>query len=216
MWHNEKSIYRGFAMNKNEEIFKSVFGATWKTLPPVFQKRYMNRSFCNDLSSVEGKMDIHFSKLMAFFMPVFRLFHVLVPYQGSNIPVKVDFCSKMDSDGVYLERKFYFPGKPPYEFNSCMRVIKENDVVECMAFGMGWRTHYFFDGKKIVMQHKSYVLRLFGWNIPLPLSIFIGKGHAEEEMIDDNTYRMAMTMTHPLFGVLYRYAGDFTFTRLSS
>jgi len=36
----------------------------------------------------------------------------------------------MDSDAVCLDRKFYFPGKPVYEFNSCMHVIKENDVIE--------------------------------------------------------------------------------------
>lgn len=203
-------------MSKNEQVFKLVFGSAWEKLPPVFQKRYANRPFCNDVNTVEGKMEIHFSKLIAFFMPLFKLFHVLVPYQGKDIPVKVDFRSKIDSDGVFLERNFYFPGKKPYPFNSCMQAIKEQDVVERMAFGIGWRTHYFFDGKKVIMQHKSYVWQLFGLNIPLPLSLFIGKGYAEEEAIDNQSYRMSMTMTHFLFGVLYRYSGDFTFTRLSS
>lgn len=201
-------------MNKREQIFKSVFGFAWDKLPPVFQKRYMNRPHSNDITTVEGEMDIHFSKAMSCLMPFFRLFHVLVPYQGKNIPVKVDFRSQIDSAAVCLDRKFYFPGKPPYEFNSCMHVIKDNDIVERMSFGMGWRTHYFYDGKKVVMQHKGYVLRVFGLNIPIPLKIFVGIGHAEEEVINDNSYRVTMTMTHPWFGTMYSYSGDFTFIRL--
>jgi len=201
-------------MNKSEQIFKSIFGFAWDKLPPVFQKRYMNRPYSNDIATVEGIMDINFSKAMSCLMPFFRLFHVLVPYKGNNIPVKVDFRSQIDSDAVYLNRKFYFPNKPSYEFNSCMQAIKENDVVERMSFGVSWRTRYFYDGKKVVMQHKRYVWRIFGLTIPLPLEIFLGKGHAEEEMIDDNSYRVTMTMTHPLFGTLYSYSGNFTFKNL--
>jgi hypothetical protein len=201
-------------MNKKEQIFKTVFGSAWDKLPPAFQKRYMNRPYSHDITTVEGKMDIHFPKIMSCLMPFFKLLHVLPPYRGKNIPVKVDFRSQIDSDTVCLERKFYFPGKSPYEFNSRMHVIKENDVVERMSLGMGWRTHYFYDGKKVVMQHKGYVLRVFGLNIPIPLKFFVGVGHAEEEVIDDNSYRVTMTMTHPWFGTMYSYSGNFTFKRL--
>ena len=201
-------------MDKKDQIFKSVFGSAWEKLPPVFQKRYINRPFSNDICSVEGVMDISFSKTMSCLMPLFRLMHVLVPYKGNNIPVKVDFRSEINSTAVCLERKFNFPGKKPYEFNSRMLVIKENDVIERMAFGLGWRTHYFYDGTKVVMQHKGFVWSVFGLNIPVPLEIFVGKGHAEEEVIDDNAYRVSMTMSHPLFGIMYSYTGNFTFTRL--
>jgi len=203
-------------MNKTEQVFKSVFGSTWDKLPPVFQKRYRNRPYSNDITTVEGKMDIHYSKMMSCLIPFFRLFRVLVPYKGRNISVKVDFCSQLDSDVVCFRRKFYFPGKPLYEFNSSMHVIKNHDVIERMSFGMSWRMHYFYDGKKVVMQHKAYVWRVFGFNIPMPLGILIGTGHAEEEMIDDNTYKVTMTMSHPLFGILYSYSGRFTFTSLTT
>jgi hypothetical protein len=199
-------------MNKQEQLFKAVFGSAWDKLPPVFQKRYMNRPYSHDITTVEGEMNINFSKIMSCLMPFFRLFHVLVPYKGKNIPVTVDFRSQ--NDAVCLDRKFYFPHKKPYEFNSCMHVINENDVVERMSLGLGWRTHYFYDGKKVIMQHKGYVWRIFGLNIPLPLAIFVGVGHAEEEMIDDNSYRVTMSMSHPWFGIMYSYSGNFTFTRL--
>src|SRR5262249_31754629 len=101
-------------MNKSTQTFKTVFGSAWNKLPPVFQKRYSNRSYSHDIATVEGKMNISFSKAMACFMPLFRLLHVLVPYQGKNIPVTVDFRSQIDSDAVCLARTFYFPGRKPY------------------------------------------------------------------------------------------------------
>jgi hypothetical protein len=201
-------------MNKSEQIFKPVFGPAWDKLPSAFQKRYMNRPYNKDIVTVEGEMDINFSKPISYLVPFFRLFHVLVPYKGKNIPVKVDFRSQMDSDEVCLDRKFYFPGKQPYEFNSCMKIIKDNDVIERMSFGLAWRTHYFYDGKKIVMQHKGYVWSVFGLHIPLPLEMLIGKSHAEEEIIDDNSYRVTMTLSHRLFGTIYSYSGNFAFIRL--
>lgn len=203
-------------MQNTDPGFKSVFKTTWETLPPVFRKRYANRPHSNDLASVEGKMEVSFSRLMSCMMPLLKLMHILVPYQGKDIPVKVDFRSTTDSDGTFLDRIFYFPDKPPYVFNSCVQPIKDTEVIERMTFGIGWKMDYFYDGEKVTMQHRGYVWKVFGWNIPLPIEFLVGKGHAEETAIDDNSYRVAMTISHKLFGTLYRYAGDFTFTRLIS
>ena len=54
-------------MTKREQIFKSVFGTAWDKLPPVFQKRYINRPYSNDITSLEGEMDISFSKIISLF-----------------------------------------------------------------------------------------------------------------------------------------------------
>lgn len=200
-------------MQSNEPVFKSVFKSTWDNLPPVFQKRYANRPYSNDLATVEGKMEVSFSRLMYCMMPILRLLHILAPYQGKDIPVTVNFCSSPDSEATCLDRKFYFPGKQAYEFNSRVQHIKDSEVVEYMSFGIGWKIHYFYDGMKVIMEHRGYVLNLLGYNIPIPLGLLIGKGHTEETVIDDNSYRVTMTISHKLFGTLYSYAGDFTFTR---
>lgn len=202
-------------MNNQDPLFKSVFGAIWDKMPPVFHKRYANRPHSHDITIVEGEMDIYFSKVMLVLIPLFRIFHVLVPFRGEAIPVKVEFLSQIDAATVRLVRKFYFPGRQPYEFNSQMHILGNNDVIEFMQSGLGWRTDYYFDGIKVVMRHKRYVLKVLGLNIPLPLELILGKGHAEEEMIDDNSYRIAMTISHPWFGTMYGYSGIFTFTRLT-
>lgn len=203
-------------MHSNDPGFKSVFKTSWDKLPPVFQKRYANRPHSNDLTSVEGKMEVSFSRLMSCMMPILKWMHILAPYQGKDIPVKVDFRSTADTNMTFLDRKFYFPGKQPYEFNSCVQPIKDSEVIEFMSFGIGWKMHYSYDGEKVIMEHRGYVWKFFGYNIPLPLSIFIGEGYAEETVIDENSYRVTMSISHQLFGTLYSYAGDFTFISLIS
>ena len=64
-----------------------------------------------------------------------------------------------------------------------------------------------------MLQHQGYVLRFFGFYIPLPLALFIGKGHAEEQALSDQHFSMFMTITHPWWGTIYKYKGTFTFRR---
>lgn len=201
-------------MKHQESIFKSIFGTAWNKRPAVFKKRYMNRSFSEDIQTVEGHMDIAFSKGMALLTPVFRLLHILVPYSGKNIPVQVVFRSCPDSDHLYFDRKFYFQTEKPYEFNSCMIPTEDGDVIERMAFGLCWRSHCFYEDQKVVMAHKGYAWRIGRFNIPMPLEIFIGKGCAEETVIDDDSYRITMSLSHPWFGVLYHYSGNFSFKKV--
>jgi hypothetical protein len=85
-----------------------------------------------------------------------------------------------------------------------------NDVVEFMRFGLAWRALYSYEGTKMVMQHHGYVWKVFGKYIPLPLSLLMGKCYAEEEAISENSFSMLMRLTHPLFGNLFEYAGEFT------
>ena len=78
-----------------------------------------------------------------------------------------------------------------------------------MRFGFGWKMRYAWDGEKVVLSHKGYALQLFGHLIPLPLTILLGAGYAEEHPIDDNTFDMQTHITHPWWGKVYEYKGRF-------
>ena len=47
-------------MNNMVPIFKSIFGKQWAILPPVMLEHYANRPYCDDVGTVEGKMDVTF------------------------------------------------------------------------------------------------------------------------------------------------------------
>jgi hypothetical protein len=108
---------------------------------------------------------------------------------------------------------FHFRAIPSYAFRSRMLQIKDNEVIEVMKFGIGWKMLYCWDGQKIVLQHKGYGMKLFGHIVPLPLEIFMGKGYAEEIAVDDDTFDMMTSITHPLWGKIYEYKGRFKVTK---
>lgn len=196
--------------HSNQPIFKSIFGPSWNALPPVMHKHYANRPYSRDIIISEGVMDVSLPPIARLLSPLFRVFGTLVPYAANSIPVTVRFCSEEDSSAFRFDRQFLFPGKQPYYFRSRMVQIKGNDIIEFMRFGLGWRMHYLWDGKKVILQHQGYVLKLLGILIPLPLSWLVGKGYAEEEALSEDSFRMQMYLTHPLFGKIFEYKGVFT------
>lgn len=196
-------------MKNSQPIFEAVFGEQWKHLPSVMHKHYANRPYSNDVVTVEGKMDVEFGWLIILISPLLRIFGALVPYQGHDIPVTVHFKSELDSEAYCLHRIFNFPGKRPYIFKSKMVRIKDNTIVELMRFGLGWRHQYHFDGQKVRLLHGGYVWKIFGRIVPMPMGLLLGRVTAEEEAIDDETFRMKMTLRHLLFGKMYEYRGVF-------
>jgi len=197
-------------MSANEPIFKSVFGGAWDTMPPVLHQHYANRPFSHDVVTVEGVMKVELSLYAKLLSPFLRLAGALVPYTGDNIPTTVHFRSEPDSDVFCFDRIFRFPGKKPYPFRSRMTPIAGNEVVEVMALGLGWRAAYRYDGKKVVLEHRGYVVRLLGHYIRVPIEWFLGSGYAEEEAIDSRRFRMYMDIRHRLFGRVYAYSGEFS------
>lgn len=193
----------------SDPIFKAVFGDDWGKLPSVFHRHYANRSFHDDTVTVDGMMTVESSPMGRLLNPLFRLTRTLVPYEGNDVPATVHFISKSHSAAFGFERIFYFPGKPPYHFRSSMFHIKDQEVIEVMRFGLGWRMIYHWDGQKIILRHKGYAIRLFGSLIPLPLEFFIGRGYAEEIPADDQTFSMMMEIRHPLWGKVFGYSGIF-------
>ncbi len=193
----------------SQPIFQSIFGKTWDELPVALKKHYANRPYSNDVVTLDGTMDIKLSPLTRLMKPLFRLFGTLVPYEGENIPTIVHSKSEPDSDNYILERNFNFPGQKPYVFRSAFMPIQNNDVVEIMKFGIGWRCYYTYESGKVLLTHKGYSLRVLGLLIPLPLALILGKGYAEEQVIDDDSFKMRMVITHPWFGDTFEYKGQF-------
>jgi len=194
-----------------EPIFKSVFADKWNSLPIVMKKHYANRPYSNDVVSVEGKMDISYSKLVKLFTPLLRITGILVPYKGKDVPVHVHFGSNPKTNEFRFDRIFYFPDKEPYHFRSSMLQIgrNHNDIVEVMNFGIGWKTAYKFEDNKVILEHKGYILKISSKYIRLPVTFLIGKGSAIEEAVSDNVFKMSMELRHPILGKLFEYKGTF-------
>jgi len=199
----------GNASSAAEPIFARIFGASWASLPPALRKHYANRPFTRDVVVVDGRMSVETSWLIWLLGPLLRLSGALVPTAGDDIPVTVTFRSEPGSDAFCLDRAFRFAGRPPYQFRSRMVPAEGNAVIEWMPVGIGWHAGYAFENDQVRLDHRGYVARVFGAHVPLPLHWVLGRGEACEQALDDDTFRMAMSLQHPLFGKVYGYSGTF-------
>ena len=203
-------------MNQTTEpTFRAIFADKWEQLPTVLKKHYANKPYSQDCVTVKGKMNFIIASWAKWLMPLFKWLHIIVPYAGENIDVTVHFKSEPDTDTYQFDRWIHFPQKQPYHFLSKMQPNKGGEIVERFACGICWRMRYDFDGEKVLLLHKGYALSYFGKVISLPISFIVGKGYAEEIPIDKNSFKMRMTITHPLFGVYYEYNGFFNVTEMS-
>lgn len=203
-----------------QSIFNEGFDEGWDSLSPVMHQHYANRPYSNDLVTVEGSMEITMSPLAKLFSPLFRFTKTLVPKAGKNVAVTVHFRSEPDTSMFCFEREFRFPDGAVHRFYSRLEPIGGNQVVEWTGSGVGWHAGYSYsygdgpgDGPgdgKIMLKHLGYCIKVRGKRIPLPLGWLFGYGNADETPISDNSFAMAMSIRHPLFGVIYGYSGTFT------
>ncbi|MDN4501254.1 DUF4166 domain-containing protein [Alteromonadaceae bacterium BrNp21-10] len=194
---------------KKEPMFKSIFGEDWDSLPPVMKKHYANRPYSDEVTTVEGVLDVFCKPPLLWLSPLMKLLGQIPTFNENNVPVTVRFESDLNSKAFHFNRRFNFPNRIPYVFYSRMLQIKDNEVIEIMRFGLGWKMKISWDGEKVVLSHKGYAIQLFGHLIPLPLTMLMGAGNATEYPVDDNTFDMEVSIVHPWWGEMYGYKGRF-------
>jgi len=194
---------------KNEPLFKNIFGKDWKNIPAVMHKHYANRPYTNDVTRAMGKLDIACAGPIKYLSWLFWRMHSIPPCNENNVPVEVIYSSEPNSKFFCIDRIFHFGGAKPYHYKSRMVHIKKNEVIEVMSSRIGWHMNYVWESGKVKLKHVGYVLHLFGYFIPLPLTFLIGEGNAEETAIDDNFFDMIVRVTHPWWGLVYEYKGRF-------
>lgn len=196
-------------------IFKSIFGKSWDELPTVMRRHYANRPYTNDVTAVEGTLNVLCKGPLKLLAPLMKTMGQIPTHTENDVPVTVHFQSDQNSQAFQFNRIFHFKNIPAYSFRSRMLQIKDNEVIEIMRFGLGWKMLYRWTGEKVILEHSGYALRIFGHFIPVPLTFFMGRGYAEEIPVDDDTFDMMTNITHPLWGKVYEYKGRFKITKES-
>ena len=197
-----------------ESVFEKILGDSWDDLGGVIKQHYFLRPYSDDYICVSGVMsEVYHSTIAKFFLPFGMLFGAVVPYRGRNVPIDVHYsCSKGDAN-IYWDRVFKFSEENHYHFKSHMEHTKDNEVIEFVRFGVGMRLRVTAENGAIVFRDSGYIWRLFGRDLPIPVGLLFGKAYVEERPVDENNFEMKMTLEHPLFGVMFRYAGAFSLER---
>ncbi|MEE9328158.1 MAG: DUF4166 domain-containing protein [Cocleimonas sp.] len=197
-----------------DSIFKLVLADDWDSLGDIIKEHYFLRPYSNDYICVCGEMtEIYHSFFAKFIIPFGLIFGAIVPYKGKNVPVDVHYNANTQNSNIYWDRVFKFSEKKYFHFKSHMVHVKDNNVIEFVRFGIGIKLKVTSEQGAIVFRDTGYIWRIFGKDIPLPLSLVLGHIYVEERPLDTNTFSMKMIMTHPWFGVLFRYKGVFNLNK---
>lgn len=194
-----------------EYLFEKILGKFWQELPPALKKHYMIKPYSQDTLQVVGELNVMCKPPLKWLSPILFWMGQIPVINQENVKVKVDFISDNHTLAFHFKRTFYFKNRQPYCFHSTMEPVKENELIEFMKYGLGWRLRYFWEDKKLILRHRGYVWRIFGCCIPIPFTFLLGKGYAEEIAIDDNRFAMFTHITHAWWGKIYEYRGEFEF-----
>lgn len=191
-------------------VFETVLGDQWNALGETVRRHYFLRPFSDDYVCVKGTMRVvHHSAFAKLLIPVARIFGALVPYSGKNVPVDVHYSARGGDRTIHWDRVFHFPGRPAFHFRSFMEPVEGNSVIEFVRFGIGMRLAVTAEDGALVFRDRGYIWRVFGIDMPIPVSLLLGSAYVEERPVDRQSVSMRMTLTHPLFGQLFRYEGSF-------
>ncbi|WP_261843795.1 DUF4166 domain-containing protein [Aliamphritea ceti] len=200
--------------DNKQPVFSSIFAPHWHELPTVMHKHYLNRPYTDDHTQVTGTINVWCAWPLKRCARIFWWLKSIPPHCETNVPITVDFHSSPYNNHFRFERTFKFKNRACYRFTSAMEPIKDNLVIERMSRHIGWLLSYTWENQKIKLNHQGYMVCLGKIRISLPITWLIGKGHAEEWALDDNRFAMRMYITHPWWGKLYQYDGEFTINKL--
>ncbi len=202
-------------MKKTDPIFKQILGDNWDKLGTVIQEHYFLKPYSDDYICVTGEMDeIYHSKIAKLLIPFGLLFGAIVPYNDTQVPIDVHYNSKPDNATLYWDRVFKLNNRKTFHFKSYMEQHSGNEVIEYVRFGLGMKLAVTVEDGAIIFHDKGYVMKILGFKIPLPINLLFGNATIEERPIDDTNFSMKMIIKHPLFGVMFRYSGQFQFTKV--
>ncbi len=195
----------------HEPVFKNVLADDWDKLGSVIKHHYSLMPFSDDYICVTGQMlEIFHSAIAKLFIPFGLLFGAVVPYRAKNIPVDVHYNSNHNNGHIYWDRVFKFTDKKHFHFKSHMEHVEGNEVIEYVRFGVGMRLQVTAEGGALVFRDIGYIWRVGSIKIPIPVNWVFGNAYVEERPVDEDNFTMKMVLTHPLFGVMFRYNGQFS------
>lgn len=191
-------------------IFAAVFGQDWPQLPPVLQKHYVIREGCQDRVVLEGTLNTVCGGILKWLSFIVKRLKTIPPFTENQVHTLVEFTGDGQSNAFHFYRHFQFKRHGDYHFRSKLIPFKKNEVVEHLGPGLGWHCAFIRQDEQIIIKHLGYKLCLFGKTWPLPITWLLGEANATETALDDTRFSMQVNITHPLWGKIYGYSGEFT------
>lgn len=201
------------AGNRQQPILKAALGNDWYRLPEVLQRSFDLRPGEDCEVRLKGTMhEISHSRLAKIFIWPGQLLGALVPYQGRDIPIRIDMRTHVsDPRFMYWHRAHAFNENPEFLFSTRMEYLQGNETIERVRLNVGLRMHVSFDGEVLKFESSCYQWDIFGLRIRIPNWLLLGRGVILERAISEDEFAMSFEIDHPLLGRTFTYRGVFRY-----
>ncbi|KAB2915881.1 MAG: DUF4166 domain-containing protein [Dechloromonas sp.] len=186
-----------------KSLMQTALGADWQQLPPALQTHYRFGTTIDD-----GYMDIEYPRFMQPCLSLLHAIGALVDRGGRQIATVVD--KQVVGERQYWRRRMTYPDGRVIRFNSFWVAAGGNQLIEFVNPLLGLQMAAHVEDGRLHYRGVRFVVKLGHLLLPIPEWLVLGHTSIVEEALDESRFRMDFRITHPLFGQVFRYAGEFT------
>ncbi len=196
-----------------QPIVKAALGEDWDLLPEVLRKNFQLTPGEDCKVTLIGTMyEVRHTVLAKLFVYAGQVCGALVPWQGDNVPIRIEISTRADDPRfMYWRRIHRFPGRPEFVFSSRMEYLEGNELIERVRFGIGMRMKVSLDNGNLKFTAACYQWDVLGMSIRIPNWLLLGCGTILEREVSQDQFEMFFEIRHPWMGKTFSYCGIFEY-----
>ena len=185
-----------------KSLMQRALGADWDRLPPALQTHYQVGTTIDT-----GHLNVEYPRFMQPFLSILSVFGALVNRRGGDVATVVN--KRVVGDRQYWRRTLTYPDGKVVYFNSFWVSAENGQVIEFVNPVLGLQMAPFVKAGRLHYRGVRFVAKLGSLLLPIPEWLVLGHTTIVEEAIDETRFAMDFRLTHPLFGEVFRYSGEF-------
>jgi len=185
-----------------KSLMQQALGESWQKLPPALKAHYQTGAFTET-----GTMDIEYPKLMQPYFSLLRCLGAMPDRQGTQLPTTVK--KKPKGDKQQWNRVISYPNGKTIHFDSVLEYAGGNELIEYVNPFFGLKMAIHVEGDVLCYQGVCLLIKCGPLIVKIPEWLALGHTSIREEQLDQTHFKMDFRLTHPWFGEVFRYAGEF-------
>lgn len=152
-------------------------------------------------------MDIEFPGWMRPVLRIASALGALVHRQGREVRTEVH--KHMHGSQQHWQRFMTYEDGQKLQFHSICDSPKDSTIVEWVNPWLGLQTRLHVANSRLFYEGECMLLKLGPWSLKIPENWLLGHTTIEEWALSDGRFEMDFRLTHPWWGQIFRYAGQF-------
>lgn len=181
---------------------QAALGDDWHKLPPALQAHYRHGT-----TRDTGVLDIAYPRWMQPWLSLLHSLGALIHRRGLQVATIVD--KRVAGDRQHWRRRLRFPDGEVIRFNSVWEPDANKTLTEYVNPFLGLQMQPYVVDSRLHYRGLCFVARLGRWRLAIPEWMVLGHTSIVEKALDERRFVMDFRLTHPLFGEVFRYSGEF-------